>query len=237
MLNVHLLTVNKKATLIAIALMLLQLPVGIIGGSSVLAAPNENANVRAHEQVAQKQSNSNQAQSQHNSLAVATNTAAEGQTKKDEHASNNSKVELVVAQNNVATEHDHKVNICHATKSATNPYVHISIAKTAAYHAHITHQDGEDIIPPFEYNGQPYSQNWDATGQVTYHNGCRAGGSILGETVSGNHGGGNYAQAGSVAAGQLANTGNDITVPLFAAAIIIGLTCALAIPTVKFQQA
>jgi hypothetical protein len=237
MFKVHLPTVNKKAILVAIALMLIQLPVGIIGGSSVLAAPNENANVRAHEQAAQKQANSNQAQSRHSSLAVATNTAAESQAKKDEHASNNSKVESAAAQSNVATEHDHKISICHATKSTTNPYVHISIAKTAAYHAHIAHQDGEDIIPPFGYNGQTYSQNWDSTGQAIHHNGCKAGGSILGETVSGNRGGGNPVQTGNVAAGQLANTGANITLPLFAAAALIVATAGLATPVRKLQQA
>jgi hypothetical protein len=39
-----------------------------------------------------------------------------------------------------------KVTICHATGSATNPYVTITIAEPAV-RAHARHQDGRDIIP------------------------------------------------------------------------------------------
>ncbi len=39
-----------------------------------------------------------------------------------------------------------KVTICHATGSATNPYVKITIAEPAV-EAHRRHQDGRDIIP------------------------------------------------------------------------------------------
>jgi LPXTG-motif cell wall-anchored protein len=37
-----------------------------------------------------------------------------------------------------------------------------------------SHQDGRDIIPPFVYNGQTYSQNWDSAGQAIWRNGCAA---------------------------------------------------------------
>jgi hypothetical protein len=40
----------------------------------------------------------------------------------------------------------HKTTICHATGSATNPYVEISIPPPAV-RAHSRHQDGRDIIP------------------------------------------------------------------------------------------
>src|SRR5947207_10720077 len=40
----------------------------------------------------------------------------------------------------------HKMTICHATGSATNPYVEISIPPPAV-RAHSRHQDGRDIIP------------------------------------------------------------------------------------------
>lgn len=40
----------------------------------------------------------------------------------------------------------HKTTICHATGSATNPYVEISIPPPAVS-AHSRHQDGRDIIP------------------------------------------------------------------------------------------
>jgi hypothetical protein len=40
---------------------------------------------------------------------------------------------------------DHKIGICHATGSKTNPYVYINVDKHAA-EAHARHQDGRDII-------------------------------------------------------------------------------------------
>ncbi|MFL5913803.1 MAG: hypothetical protein ACJ768_24975 [Gaiellaceae bacterium] len=40
----------------------------------------------------------------------------------------------------------HKMTVCHATGSATNPYVEISIPPPAV-RAHSRHQDGRDIIP------------------------------------------------------------------------------------------
>ena len=40
---------------------------------------------------------------------------------------------------------DHKIGICHATGSSTNPYVFIVVDKHAA-DAHAKHQDGRDII-------------------------------------------------------------------------------------------
>ena len=33
-------------------------------------------------------------------------------------------------------------------------------------------QNGEDIIPPFEYKGTSYQQNWDAAGQIIFNNDC-----------------------------------------------------------------
>jgi hypothetical protein len=40
---------------------------------------------------------------------------------------------------------DHKVGICHATGSKTNPYVYINVDEHAVK-AHQSHQDGRDII-------------------------------------------------------------------------------------------
>jgi hypothetical protein len=52
-----------------------------------------------------------------------------------------------------------KVTICHATASATNPYVIITIAKQAVLNGHVDHQDGRDIIPAFDdFPGQPVGQ-------------------------------------------------------------------------------
>ena len=67
-----------------------------------------------------------------------------------------------------------KATICHATGSESNPFVQISPSASGVFNGHLGagHQNGEDIIPPFEYKGQTYSQNWDAVGQAIFNNGC-----------------------------------------------------------------
>ena len=67
-----------------------------------------------------------------------------------------------------------KVTICHATGSATNPYVQITISENAVRegsgHNREDHQGGEDIIPPGPYD--PDGRNWDLAGQTIYDDGC-----------------------------------------------------------------
>jgi hypothetical protein len=60
---------------------------------------------------------------------------------------------------------DH-VTICHATGSSTNPFVVISPSASGVVNGHIGHQDVEDVIPQFQFQGQTFSQNV-ASGQVT----------------------------------------------------------------------
>lgn len=71
-------------------------------------------------------------------------------------------------------------NICHATGSSDNPYVENNPANAGAKFGHLGlgHQNGEDIIPPFLYDDQLYSQNWDTEGQAIWNNGCSTKGSI-----------------------------------------------------------
>lgn len=76
-----------------------------------------------------------------------------------------------------------KVTICHATKSQSNPYVKESVNANGSVsgHAGNSHQDGEDIIPPFDYNDDDTvkhfdGQNWDTQGQAIFNNDCKAGG-------------------------------------------------------------
>ncbi|QHK19478.1 hypothetical protein GU243_06670 [Pseudarthrobacter psychrotolerans] len=61
---------------------------------------------------------------------------------------------------------DHKITICHATGSESNPYVEITV-DVHAVKAHAEH--GGDIIPG---NSNWPGQNWDEEGQATYDNGC-----------------------------------------------------------------
>jgi serine protease AprX len=66
------------------------------------------------------------------------------------------------------------VAICHATGSSKTPYVRIVVTRAGVVHGHFgeKHQDGKDIIPPFEYRGRTYSQNWPQ-GQPVWANGCK----------------------------------------------------------------
>lgn len=67
---------------------------------------------------------------------------------------------------------DHE--ICHATGSASNPYVLLSPDKEGVHDGHLgeSHQDGDDIVPPFTHHDEVHSQNWDAEGQAIFENGC-----------------------------------------------------------------
>ena len=73
-----------------------------------------------------------------------------------------------------AGEGHEPVTLCHATHSDRNPYVLITVDDDGAFRGHLGggHQDGEDIIPPFEFDGVTYSQNWDADGQAILAAGC-----------------------------------------------------------------
>ncbi|MGH9136740.1 MAG: hypothetical protein ACRD0G_06790 [Acidimicrobiales bacterium] len=67
-----------------------------------------------------------------------------------------------------------KVTICHATGSASNPYVLITVSENAVRegkgHNRDGHQRGEDIIPPGPHD--PDGRNWDAAGQTIYNDEC-----------------------------------------------------------------
>jgi hypothetical protein len=64
-----------------------------------------------------------------------------------------------------------RVTICHATSSTTNPYVLITPRAAGVVHGHLGHHEARDIVPPFDYKGVTYSQNWEA-GKATFDNGC-----------------------------------------------------------------
>jgi hypothetical protein len=73
---------------------------------------------------------------------------------------------------------EHKVTICHATASRTNPYVAITVDI-----ASIVNESGHgssginagDIIRPFDIDGNAYpGNNWDAEHQAILERGCDA---------------------------------------------------------------
>lgn len=66
----------------------------------------------------------------------------------------------------------HKVTICHATHSATNPYVAITVDVSSAGEAQILHghrEHSDDVIPTFVYDGVTYPGQGD---QSILANGC-----------------------------------------------------------------
>lgn len=73
-----------------------------------------------------------------------------------------------------ATPAQARVTICHATASASNPYVVITVSSSAVdgsrRNDHSSHAG--DIIPPGPW--LPRGQNWTANGIATLMNGCRA---------------------------------------------------------------
>ena len=77
-----------------------------------------------------------------------------------------------------ATAQQARVTLCHATNDTTSPYELITVPASAAYHAHIVHHAGADIVPPFQFDsdgdGTPetHSSNWDANGQAIFAAGC-----------------------------------------------------------------
>jgi hypothetical protein len=70
-----------------------------------------------------------------------------------------------------ATAQQAHVDMCHATGSASNPFVLISPSASGAYHGHWSHHGG-DIIPPFEFQGRTYSLNWFGESIDIFNNAC-----------------------------------------------------------------
>jgi len=65
-----------------------------------------------------------------------------------------------------------RVRICHATRSKTNPYVMISPSVAGIVNGHLKHQDHRDVVPPFTFRGQTYSQNSTPAGLTFLAGGC-----------------------------------------------------------------
>ncbi|MGB3330269.1 MAG: hypothetical protein WBA46_15020 [Thermomicrobiales bacterium] len=65
-----------------------------------------------------------------------------------------------------------KVTICHNPPGNPGKYNVQTLDAEGVYNGHLKNHDG-DIIPPFWYDGEEYSQNWDAEGEAIFNNGCK----------------------------------------------------------------
>jgi len=92
---------------------------------------------------------------------------------------------VAVVPNALADQREHKVTICHATASHTNPYVQITVDYHSITHAGHGGHEGPvfdpsatgkwgDIIPPFDFGpgAQFDGLNWSDEGQAVLANGC-----------------------------------------------------------------
>ena len=63
--------------------------------------------------------------------------------------------------------------ICHAAGGSGN-FVKVPASDSGDFNGHVGdgHQDGNDIVPPFLFEGEIISQNWDEEGQAIYFNDC-----------------------------------------------------------------
>jgi hypothetical protein len=138
-----------------------------------------------------------------------------------------------------------KVTLCHATGSTTNPFVRITVSAAGAFNGHLgsNHQNGEDIIPPFEFKGQTFSQNWNAAGQAIFRNGCVVPTGGQGGNPGPTPGGSGGQVLGSVTpatavlgASTLATTGSNTMMSIFIALATIGLVGATAFATRHQKQ-
>jgi hypothetical protein len=112
--------------------------------------------------------------------------------------------------NNGSNNPGNKVTICHATGSATNPFVVITPNVNGIVHGHYDHQDGRDIIPSFDYKDHGVTkhfagQNLANGGQAILDNGCvvpnqNGGGQGGGGNNGGSNQGGQVLSANTVAA-------------------------------------
>ena len=71
---------------------------------------------------------------------------------------------------------DHKVTICHATGSATNPFTRNEVDIASAGYDQAGHsKHADDIIQPYTYRDFSYpGMNWDADHIAIWRNGCVA---------------------------------------------------------------
>src|SRR5437868_3554078 len=69
---------------------------------------------------------------------------------------------------------DQQVTFCDMESSTSGKLETKSAAKVVSHELNGTPEEARDIVPSFTFNGQTYSQLWDANGQAIFNNGCQA---------------------------------------------------------------
>jgi hypothetical protein len=85
---------------------------------------------------------------------------------------------VALAHNSNGNDNEHnRITICHATGSASNPFVEITVNANGIVHGHANHQNDNDIIPSFAYNDHGATLTFPAQGdQNILANGCKVTG-------------------------------------------------------------
>jgi len=64
------------------------------------------------------------------------------------------------------------VSFCDMTSATTGAYETKPAAEVVRHELNGTPEEARDIVPPFSYDGQTYSQRWDANGQAIFNAHC-----------------------------------------------------------------
>ncbi len=113
------------------------------GSSSDGSYSKSDAHSKSDEHASYSQKDRSKSEEQESSSRTDEHKSS---SKSDERKSHSQKDRSKSEEHSVKSLAHEKITICHATGSATNPFVQITISKNGL-HGHAKHQDGRDIIP------------------------------------------------------------------------------------------